>query len=259
MISGKADYVTGIIAGFSLGLLATLTLAPQQQSDYLTQSGYWLTLNMGSSVWLFGIVVICWMMNLTRLHSLLESDIATKTQDKSTAGIKSTHRESDKSVFQQVVQLDQLSDVWINLFVGIGVVWTAVGMRSALSTTLAAPADLAEGAGEVLSRLVDGGILLALTTTIVGAIGGYLMRLIKTIWFGSDLTAYYHAEERQELHRALYHLDRIESHLQNLNGLSVEDSEQQSNPREGAVVSPFAASPHNQESFREETDSQLTS
>jgi len=59
------------------------------------------------------------------------------------------------------------------LFFGVGVVWTAIGMRSALLSALggldqSAAAEL--GAFEILRRLVDGGILLALSTTIVGVV-----------------------------------------------------------------------------------------
>ena len=206
MISGKTEYLGGAMAGFALGLLATIAITPQGNEDLLAQSSRWLSLNMGSSVWLFGIVLLSWAANLTRLQHLL----------KRTAEFK-------RDEFKHVVQLDQLSDIWIHLFVGIGVVWTAVGMRSALSTTLAAPGQLTEDAGAVLTRLVDGGILLALTTTIVGAMGGYLMRLIKTMAIGAELTAYYHGEERLELHSALGHLDRIEAHLKHLS-----DSDQSS-------------------------------
>lgn len=206
MVSSKAEYLGGAIAGFALGLLATIAITPQGNEDLLAQSSRWLALNMGSSVWLFGIVLVTWGANLTRLQHLLKRGAKFKCDE-----------------FKHVVQLDQLSDVWIHVFVGIGVVWTAVGMRSALSTTLANPGQLTEDAGAVLTRLVDGGILLALTTTIVGAIGGYLMRLIKTMLLGAELTSYYHGEERRELHSALAHLDRIEAHLRHLS-----DSDQRS-------------------------------
>jgi hypothetical protein len=46
---------------------------------------------------------------------------------------------------------------------------------------------------------VDGGILTALTTTIVGGIGGYMMRVIKSSYLGTKLSRYY---EEQEQHHA---------------------------------------------------------
>jgi hypothetical protein len=191
MNPGISGYGGGAVTGVVLGVLAVYV---PWRTDLLPHTGTWLTLNLGHSVWLFGIVLICYCANLLRLQRMLEHD----------------------AVFKQVVQLDQLSDVWIHVFVGIGVVWTAIGMRSALATTLNTPGALTDGAGEILTRLVDGGILLALTTTIVGAIGGYLMRLGKTMLLGAQLTGYYHQEERSESRLALDRLRRIESHLEQL-------------------------------------------
>ena len=50
---------------------------------------------------------------------------------------------------------------------------------------------MAAGAFEMLRRLVDGGILIALSTTIFGGIGGYLMRVVKTLSVGAALRRYY--------------------------------------------------------------------
>ena len=80
-----------------------------------------------------------------------------------------------------VARREQLLDLCASLFFGIGVIWTAVGMREALISGLGNPALAArEGAFSILHRLVDGGILTALSTTIVGGIGGYLMRVLKS-------------------------------------------------------------------------------
>ena len=101
---------------------------------------------------------------------------------------------------EKIAQIDHLVDIWINLFFGIGVIWTAIGMRSALLYALGDPAVAAEsGAFTILTRLVDGGILTALTTTIVGGIGGYMMRVIKSSYLGTKLSRYY---EEQEQHHA---------------------------------------------------------
>ena len=108
-------------------------------------------------------------------------------------------------------------DVWTQVFIGIGVIWTAVGMRSALQSALGDPgAALTDDANAVLRRLVDGGILLALTTTIVGAVGGYIMRVIKTACVGAALQGYFEALERQELRALVDATQRIEAHLHQL-------------------------------------------
>lgn len=191
MFSSLASYLGGALVGFAMGLLAMLAYIPWQETDPLTRASSWLVLNMGQSTWLFGSVLAFYATNLIKLQKLI----------------------IENAPYRYIVQLDQLSDIWIHLFIGIGVVWTAIGMRSALSTTLDSPGALAEGAGEILARLVDGGILLALTTTIVGAIGGYLMQLMKTISLGAKLTEYYHKEERSDVSILLSQLTRIESLL----------------------------------------------
>ena len=109
-------------------------------------------------------------------------------------------RLDDRSPQNEIGQLEHLTDVWTSLFFGIGVIWTAIGMRSALLYALGDPAVAAEsGAFTILTRLVDGGILTALTTTIVGGIGGYMMRVIKSSYLGTKLSRYY---EEQEQHHA---------------------------------------------------------
>lgn len=193
LLMSSASYLAGGLAGLASGMLAMLAFAPWD-ANLFSQGSSWLASNMGHSVWLFGAVLTFYSANLIHLDRLLVTN----------------------APLTQVVQLDQLSDVWIHLFIGIGVIWTAIGMRSALATTLNAPAALNEGAGEILSRLVDGGILLALTTTIVGAVGGYIMQLTKTISLGAELAGYYQRDERREILTALAQLNRMESHLARL-------------------------------------------
>jgi hypothetical protein len=102
---------------------------------------------------------------------------------------------------EKIAQADHLVDIWINLFFGIGVIWTAIGMRGALLEGLGnlnAQSAAKLGAFSILQRLIDGGILLALSTTIVGAVGGYLLRLVKSLVVGTQVRAYYnHLAKRQ--------------------------------------------------------------
>jgi hypothetical protein len=137
-------------------------------------------------------------MNLTRLNRLLDD---------------ATHPDVGPG-FTEVLELDQLLDVWIHLFVGIGVIWTAVGMRSALQAALGDPGEaLVDNAGSVLQKLVDGGILLALTTTIVGGVGSYLMRLGKAMAVGARLNAFYEAHNRRDMGELIEVTRRLESTL----------------------------------------------
>ena len=138
----------------------------------------WTRRNLGLSVLPFGITLALYVHTLRSL----------------------TRRLDDNRPQDEVGQLEHLADVWTSLFFGIGVIWTAIGMRGALLYALEDPGLAAEsGAFVVLQRLVDGGILTALTTTIVGGIGGYLMRVIKSSWLGTRLGRYY---EDQEQHHA---------------------------------------------------------
>jgi hypothetical protein len=116
----------------------------------------------------------------------------------------------DQRPADEISQLEHLNDVWTSLFFGIGVIWTAIGMRSALLYALGDP-DIASQAGAyaVLQRLVEGGILTALTTTIVGGIGGYMMRVVKSSLLGTRLSRYY---EEQEQH----HAGRVEALLSDI-------------------------------------------
>ena len=108
-MKGVAEFVCGAGAGAGLALVALGLSGGAVAADAAPVSD-WLQLNLGHSAWLFALVLTVYAANLLRLSRLLAGGPDLKV----------------------VVKLDQLSDVWINLFVGIGVIWTAVGMRSAL-------------------------------------------------------------------------------------------------------------------------------
>lgn len=117
---------------------------------------------------------------------------------------------------EKISQAEHLVDMWINIFFGIGVIWTAIGMRSALLEALGgldAATAAREGAFSILQRLVDGGILLALSTTIFGAVGGYAMRLVKALWVGGEMQAHYGRLEERESGEIRATLKTMERHL----------------------------------------------
>ena len=120
---------------------------------------------------------------------------------------------------EKIAQADHQVDILINLFFGIGVIWTAIGMRGALLEGLGnldAQSAAKLGAFSILQRLVDGGILLALSTTIVGAVGGYLLRLMKSLAVGTQVKAYYNkvGQEQAEMVNTL--LKSIDGQLNQL-------------------------------------------
>lgn len=117
---------------------------------------------------------------------------------------------------EKISQIEHLVDIWINLFFGIGVIWTAIGMRGALLAGLGdlnAQAAARLGAFSILQRLVDGGILLALSTTIFGAVGGYLLRLVKSLTAGNQIRAYYKRLAEQQVESVNLILQSIDRRL----------------------------------------------
>lgn len=119
-------------------------------------------------------------------------------------------------VSQYTVKLQVLS----SLFFGIGVLWTAIGMRSALILALGdldAESAAQVGAFEILKRLVDGGILIALSTTIVGGFGGYLLKLIETFTIAADIQALVSASEEHKNQAVLQLLQDIEANTAQAN------------------------------------------
>ena len=189
------SFITGLLGMYLLTMLGIMSVSilevPQVQLLF-----EWLQQNLRLSIVPFGITLGLYIHSLRLLQQGLH----------------------DQRPTDEISQLEHLNDVWTSLFFGIGVIWTAIGMRSALLYALGDP-DIASQAGAyaVLQRLVEGGILTALTTTIVGGIGGYVMRVIKSSVLGTRLSRYY---EEQEQH----HAGRVEALLSDIrdavNGVS---------------------------------------
>lgn len=130
---------------------------------------YWTYENLGLSIIPFAGVLVLYVHQLRKLNRLLSWP---------------------QPAVERVVQTEKWVDTTTSVFFGIGVLWTAIGMRSALLFALgdldqSAAAEL--GSFEILRRLVSGGFLVALSTTIVGGAGGYLMRFVKILVVGSKL------------------------------------------------------------------------
>jgi len=155
---------------------------------------HWAYTNLGSSIPVFAILLLAYFITLGRLRDALEHD----------------------RPINQIVHLDHLTDIWTTLFFGTGVIWTAIGMRSALIYALGdRDAALQQGAFAMLERMIDGGILLALSTTIFGGVGGYVMRVYKTVMLGTQLQQQYDNAARADTSEMRASLKRIEKHLRN--------------------------------------------
>ena len=205
-VEGLTTGAIGSMVGAS-GLLYILSrnqlvsFTPERLPDL----GHWLEwtyTNLGSSIPVFAILLLAFFASLGRLRS---------------------HLENDRPI-NEIIQLDHLTDIWTTLFFGTGVIWTAIGMRSALIYALGDPdATIQQGAFAVLERMVDGGILLALSTTIFGGIGGYLMRVFKSISLGAILQQHYDRAARADTSLMRESLQRIERHLTERDGQASAD------------------------------------
>ena len=200
--SNGRRFLEGMSAGASASLIGGGSLLYLMRRGDLVSFGtglerdpgwlIWIYDNLGASLPVFAILLLVYGLSLARLRDYLRRDLPV----------------------EKIVQMDQLTDTWTTLFFGTGVIWTAIGMRSALIFALGDPdSTLQEGAFAVLKRLVDGGILLALSTTIFGGVGGYLMRVYKSIALGSALQQRYDKAARVDTSRMNETLHRIESHL----------------------------------------------
>ncbi len=204
-----AVFSAGLITG-SLGvvLIATSLLYLLNMSEVVAISVLdvpsvqhmlaWTYENLRLSVIPFGATFLLYTLSLLRLKRFL--------------------RDPDSAV-EKIAQTDHLVDIWINLFFGIGVIWTAIGMRGALLDGLGdlnAQSAAKLGAFSILQRLVDGGILLALSTTIFGAVGGYLLRLVKSLAVGREVNAYYNRLAEQQTYTVQSTLRSIDTRLSQL-------------------------------------------
>lgn len=188
--------VGGLMLVYTLTHLGLMSFSGNRLPD-LQQWLEWVYVNLGSSIPVFAILLIAWFVTLQRLDGLLDQE------DRSDAG--ATNR---------IVQLDHLTDIWTALFFGTGVIWTAIGMRGALLFALGDPdSTLQGGAFAILDRMVRGGILLALSTTIFGGVGGYLMRVYKVLSLGTKLQRHYDHAARIDTSEMRESLQRIERHL----------------------------------------------
>ena len=192
LVAGALGTLLGVSAALyalsRAGLIIFSETAVASPGEWLQ----WAYTNLGSSIPVFAVLLLAYFVTLGRLKIALDQSRA----------------------IDQIVQLDHLTDIWTTLFFGTGVIWTAIGMRSALIFALGdRDAALQQGAFAMLERMVDGGILLALSTTIFGGIGGYMMRVYKTVTLGTRLQQQYDQAARADTSEMRASLTRIEQHL----------------------------------------------
>ena len=199
----RKDFLQGMLAGLTGTLVGGAALVyalaraelVELSDSAISSPGAWLDwayTNLGLSIPVFALLLIAFFVTMGRLRRYLDENRAVN----------------------QIVQLDHLTDIWTTLFFGTGVIWTAIGMRSALLFALGDRVSaVSQGAFAMLERMIDGGILLALSTTIFGGIGGYMMRVYKTVSLGAELQHRYDRAARADTSEMRDSLSRIEKSL----------------------------------------------
>ena len=139
------SFVEGLTAGVFgsiVGASALLYILSRNQlvsfsPERLPDLGDWLVwtyTNLGSSMPVFAILLLAFFFSIRRLRSYLD----------------------EERPINEIVQLDHLTDIWTTLFFGTGVIWTAIGMRSALLYALGdAESTIQQGAFAVLDRPIE--------------------------------------------------------------------------------------------------------
>ena len=137
----RSHIATGFSAGIITGALGVLVIGTAllymlNMSEFVAISVLkipsvqrvlgWTYDNLRLSVIPFFLTFLCFGVSLMHLRQLL-----------SDPGVSA----------EKVSQTEHLVDIWINLFFGIGVIWTAIGMRGALL----------EGLGDLNSQSAQGG------------------------------------------------------------------------------------------------------
>ena len=195
---GSIPYVKGTLSGMIAAVLVLYILNISGIIVFYPVKGLslvalfqWCYKNLGASVIPFSLVAAGYLFYLKKLENLLAAEtFSTK----------------------EIWAVEDKIDLLMNVFFGIGVIWTAIGMRNALLASLGhVDVEIAaqKGAFYILTQLVEGGILLSLSTTIVGGIGGYLMRIFKAWSIGLKLNAFFDTQLAGQNQAVLERLDRI--------------------------------------------------
>ena len=132
---------------------------------------HWVNINLGFSVFFFVALFALWLVLFIKLN----------------------HNLTAKAPLEVVQHAIQKLDLTVSLFIAVGVIFTAIGLRDCLISTLGglgsqSPTDIS--AFEMMGALINNGLLVALTSTIVGAIGGYLLKAAKSWYLGAKINAY---------------------------------------------------------------------
>lgn len=153
-------FVLGFTLALLLGHVDLGNVTQMAQANSVGMAISWLAQNLGYSLLPFSLLVTAYVNVWRRAMR------AATVRDAATA-------------WDGAALLDAIAAATL----GVGVLWTAIGMRAALQSTFgdfAAIETSQVSALSLLGHLVESGIALALTTTIFGGAVGYGMQLAKS-------------------------------------------------------------------------------
>lgn len=180
-------FALAVIVGMALALILSVAFGSLDQNRGMIA---WLGVNLGLSAPLFAVLTI---MGWSYLESLKQA------------------LNADKKAEAQIAHLEQRIDLVVALLFGVGVLYTAVGLRGALVQAIDGPSE--QSASGMLIALVNGGILSAMTSTVVGGVLGYGLRMLKLFRVGHALELYYSEQALKSVERREDLLKEILSEL----------------------------------------------
>ena len=190
-----------VLAVFLILMLNMMGLIAFTGGGWLVDTSNMVRKYLGFSILFFLPVMMLFFYRLKSLYDVLSTSDDQAVDD------------------AKVDRLNEGVDDCMKYFIGIGVLFTAWGMQNALQESLGGM-DASEaarlGAWEILSRLVNNGILISLWTTIIGGAGGYLMDFIKKFWAGQQLSNYYLMRENLPVEQSQELLSEILLELKEL-------------------------------------------
>jgi hypothetical protein len=180
-------FALALVVGMALALILGAAFGSLDQTRGMIA---WLSVNLGLSAPLFAVLTIMGWNYLESLKQALNAD--TKAE-------------------AQIAHLEQRIDLVVALLFGVGVLYTAVGLRGALVQAIDGPSE--QSASGMLAALVNGGILSAMTSTVVGGVLGYGLRMLKLFRVGHALELYYSEQAIKSVERREDLLKEILSEL----------------------------------------------
>lgn len=160
-MQSKRQFFGGILLGLLMAVLGWQLFTSSESAWIAAQTEtaiHFAWYNLGSSLIFFCLNLLFY----SRLYQRLNQQINNK-----------------ETPSYQLMHSYTMLDYCCQASIIIGIIYTAIGMREALLYALG-DSGTQQGA-DLLKRMVDGGILIALSSTIVGYICGQLMKIIKKI------------------------------------------------------------------------------